>query len=191
MTLGLLFVLSDFRYIAWRTEVSTSWIKLWLNDWALLDSRRQEKCMALGLFCGWGVTWGDTVRYSRTGGGDRAPGKSAKGTRWVSRLRVLERGLKYRWSLRRGSPQSLLDSGYFTSTNLDLRALYPCNWYDEVAVLRLGFQYSYAFFKHCQGPSQLSQSCSAECSSSAQSAGFSSLWVSRSLRQNCRKFYIF
>lgn len=86
------------------------------------------------LFCRWGITWGDAVRYGQMHPGDRAPGKPAEGTMSVRRLRVLERGLEYGRSLRRGPPQSLLNPGYFTSANLDLRALYPCDGYDEVPV---------------------------------------------------------
>lgn len=91
-------------------------------------------------FCEWNITWDHMVHEGWRDLGDRPPGKPAEGTS-VSRLWVLERGSKYRRSLQPGSPQSLLNPGYFTSANLHLRGLYPCNKYDEGAVLILSFQY--------------------------------------------------
>lgn len=142
-----------------------AWVK-WLSSAGLRGVG--EACCFGRLLRGWGITRGDRVRYGQTDPGDRTSGKPAEGKMSVSRLRVLERGLKYRRSLQPGSPQSLLNPGYFTPANHDLRGLYPCNGYDEVAVLILDFQYPRAFFKHCQGPSQLSEKCSAECPSPIQ-----------------------
>lgn len=179
MTLGLLFVLSDFRYIPSRAGISTNWIKLRLNVWALLDSGKQEKYMAP--FCGWSITWNDPVHKGWTDPGDRPLGKPAKGVS-VSRLLVLERGLKYRrvptiW-ISSVSPESRL----FHSCQPWFERPVFCNRYDEVAVLILDFQYPCA----CTGRAHPSLVKAAH-----PKHWVSSVWVSKSLRQSCRVFSIF
>lgn len=121
---------------------------------------RRRGILLWELLCGWGYyTW-----WCSSGWPDRSWGQSpwqAQGGKGVSRLWILQRGLKYRRSVT--LLWDLLNPGSLSSASHDLRALCPCNGRDEVTVLILEIQYPCSSFACWQGPSQLSENCSAEC----------------------------